>query len=133
MSPSQAGLPSNKGVRIAWAIARHAEHNSTGTKLGSVQLISNPAEASEVGFTFGNDLGAHAGDYYSNLSPPTTLFWITSQGAFQINPSVNRNSRSIVDIGKRTATSEKVCCDLLGMMVEYGPPYPNTAWQEVIR
>lgn len=111
-SYSTGGIVSGDTIKAVQAIAVHGEDISTGTKSGAVTVVSNPAQAAETTFTYGNDGGA-LGTWPS--------VWITTYGALTLNPSVTLATSPVVRVGKRTATTRVVSCCLLGLYVDYVP------------
>lgn len=109
-------VPAGNAIRLMFACVRDGEHASTGTETGAISLQGNPTESGENTFTFGNDGGAHFTDAQSS----TNLFWTTHNGTVQYFPTVNRSSNTVVRVGKRTATTNGVCVDNIGYIIEIG-------------
>lgn len=128
------GVPAGKTLRLVQAVARHGEDVSAGTKAGAVKLVSNPADAGEVTFTYGQDrANRHAKDSYGG-NVDVTLYWYTSYGDPVYAPSVNRSDRPVVRVGKRTATTAKVCVDMMGLQGEYGSAFAGSSgWKRIIK
>ena len=127
ISYQAAGVPANKTVRLAQAVVRHGENASTGTENGAVQLVSNPADAGETSFTFGGDAGAHVAD-----ATTSALLWRTTYGAIVYAPLINRTNRPVVRVGKRTANTNQVCVDMLGVMIEVGSAFSSSGKKFII-
>jgi hypothetical protein len=106
------GIGSGYNIHVVRAIVRHGEHTATNTKAGAVLIALNPLQPSEDGFTFGGDAGAH-GTEIGN--------WRTTFGAPQYSPTVAYETNPIVRVGKRTATTDVVCCDFVALIVSYAP------------
>lgn len=107
------GVPSNGTVQAVQALVVHGEEIATGTKTGALKVVSNPAQASEDGFTFGNDAGA------VGTSP---VNWKPTLGACQSLPTVTLATQPVLRVGKRTATTRLVDVSLMGLYVEYSVP-----------
>ena len=56
-SPSDLGVTSGNNLTMIQPIAWHGEEVASGTKTGSISLLSNPTQGGYTGFTFGEDLG----------------------------------------------------------------------------
>lgn len=111
-SYTTGGIGASDTVNAVTAIVRHGEDIATGTKGGSVQITSNPAEGAETSFNYGGDGGAHAGE---------VGVWVTGQSTLTAAPSLTFANQPVVRIGKRTATTRVVCVDFVGIYVDYTP------------
>lgn len=120
ISYQSAGVPTSKSVRLAQAVLRHGEHASSGTELGGLQLLSNPQDAGETSFTFGGDAGAHVDD-----ATTSALLWRTTYGAVVYAPVLTLSSRPQIRVGRRTANTNQVCVDLLGVLIEVGSAFSS--------
>lgn len=107
-----AGVPAGATITLVQAVCDHAEAIATGTKLGALQIVSNPAQAVEDGFTYGNDVGA-MGAWPTN--------WRAAWGTAQYAPVVTLGTSPVLRVGKRTATTREVDVDCMGIYVEYVP------------
>lgn len=119
-----AGLASGDTITLVQALCDHAEGAATNTKLGALQIVSNPAQAVEDGFTFGDDSGAD-GTWPTN--------WRTRWGTAQYAPSVTLGTAPVARVGKRDASTREVCVDAMAIYVDYvqatGPP-PFPPWSQ---
>lgn len=130
-------VASTQTIRFAQAFVRHGEHDSAGAKLGGFQLMSNPADVGETGFTFGDDAkspklkGVHDIDNSNAtlLAAVDSLSWRTKFGAPIYFPTINRTTATVLRVGKRTQTgsdgspispTHTVDVDAIGMMIEVG-------------
>ena len=112
---SGGGLGPTDTISLVQAVINHAEAIATGTKAGAVLIVSNPAQAVEDTFNYGDDGGA-MGAFAAN--------WSTQWGSAQYVPAVNIGTAPVMRVGKRTATTREVDVDFMGIYVEYisGPP-----------
>lgn len=115
------GIGPNDVINALYAVICHGEDVATGTKNGSVQIISNPAEGAANGFVFGRDAGA-LGTW------PTNWHWETpSSGATVTHePTVDVNASPVVEIAATSATNAQGAVCFLGIYVDYTPFVPRT-------
>lgn len=102
-----AGVTVN-GIRL---VACHGEDPATGTKAGTIAMVSNPAIGT-TSFNFGNDLGAQ-GTYSGN--------WRYALSTITDTPSVTLGTAPVIRItcvSGATATRAASCC-LLASYVAY--------------
>jgi hypothetical protein len=111
-----AGLAAGDTVTLVQAVCDHGEGIATNTKLGALQIVSNPAQAVEDGFTYGDDVGG-VGAWPNN--------WRGFFGIAQVAPSVTLGTAPVLRVGKRTASTREVEVDLMAIMVEYVPAAPS--------
>lgn len=109
-SYTAAGIGSTDTITLVVAACNHAEGTTTGTKLGALKIVSNPAQSTEDGFTYGSD-GTAAGAFPTN--------WVTTQGSTQYSPTVVKGTAPVVRVGKRSSTNNEVDVDMLALTVEY--------------
>lgn len=124
-SYTAAGVPSGNVVTAVRFVAVHGEAQTGGTpgaKSMSFKLASNPAEASETIVTAGEDAG-----FVSTY--PTK--WRTALGTIIEFPTVTLGTEPVIEIGKRTATTQSVECCLLGALVEHAEPAPRAGIRQV--
>lgn len=123
-SYTAAGIPATAKIRLVQAVVRAGEHSATGTESGAVQLVSNPSDGGETTFSFGDDAGAHGNDTTQSITAASTLNpdlnWRTEMGSYVYLPTVVRGTQPVVRVGKRTASTNQVCVDFIGILVEYG-------------
>lgn len=103
-------------VNCVVPFVRHGEDIATGTKAGAALLVSNPVQAAEFAFNFGNDLGAHGAESGSWRTTVQTSLYATIS-----NPVVSLGIAPVLRVGKRTATTRVVCVDFMGIYVDYTP------------
>lgn len=127
-SYASLGVPSNHYVRVVQAIVRGAEHSATGSANGAVSIVSNPSDTTETIFPFGGDAGAHVKDSTwwdpCGVVPLVDNVYASYRGrpVYIRNQSmISRLDRPIVRVGKRTASTKKVCVDQLGLLLEVSP------------
>lgn len=107
------GIGSGDTVNAVQMIIAHGEDVATGTKTGSMKIVSNPTQSVADTFTFGADVGA-LGTFPTN--------WTIQRGAIQTAPTLSGVGTSPVlrvtktDTGTRVAS---VC--FIGMYVDYTP------------
>lgn len=114
-----AGLGANDIVNYVELHANHGEDPATGTKAGTVTIVSNPAGSAGSSFNFGDDAGLQ-GTYIGNWRWTTPNVPSTSKVD---GPTVTLSSAPVVRI---TCTSgatgaRSASCDFLGMIVDYTP------------
>jgi len=120
-----AGLGVNDVVNACELFAAHGEDPATGTKAGTVTIVSNPAGSPGTSFNFGADLGLQ-GTYVGNWRWTTT-----GPGANTsiVEPtSVTIGTAPVVRItctSGATAARSASCC-FLGMIVEFTPVAPTS-------
>lgn len=105
----EAGINSNDPVVFARSILRHGRHTATSVA-GTVQIMSNPAQASQEWFTYGQSAGAHGNE---------PGFWRENMGEIQKYPSVTVGTRPVLRIGKNSAATDGACIDAAGIYVGY--------------
>jgi hypothetical protein len=115
-----AGITATDTITLVQAFCDTGEGIATGTKAGALQIVSNPAQAVEDSFNYGNDLGA-AGTWSTN--------WFVTNGTAQVGDitAANRSTSPVLRVGKRTATTREVNVDLMGIYVEYTQGLPVSA------
>ena len=111
---SAAGIGASDTINAIQSLVRHGGDISTTSKDMSAEIVSNPAYTDGIGFTAGNNLGAHGND-------PSSGFWITYLQVISNNPSVTKGTAPVLRVTKITATTRVVCCDFMGMYVDYTP------------
>lgn len=111
---TSAGLIAGDVINAMYAVVCHGEDSATGTKNGSVQIISNPAEASPTTFVFGRDTGA-LGTW------PTNWHWITpsSSATITYEPSVTLGTSPVLEIASTSATNAQGAVCFAGVYVDY--------------
>ena len=113
-----AGVPVGSTVNAVMAICNDGEEASTATKVGSVWVASNPAQAAAgTSFDYGNDGGA--------LGTFPTL-WSVHRGPVAVAPSVTLATAPTMTVRKTTSTTRVVDVDFMGIYVDYTPPAPLT-------
>jgi hypothetical protein len=120
-----AGIEALDTINAIQAVVRHGEDIATNTKAGAVTILSNPAQAGENTFNYGNDGGAHGAE---------VGLWRTTTGTIQ-TAAVTVGTAPVLRVGKRTSTTRVVCVDFMGIYVDYTPaavarvprstPYPQ--------
>ncbi len=113
-------------VNAVQSVIREGEDIATGTKAGAALVVSNPTQASEDTWNYGNDAGAHAAEV--NL-------WISARGTVLSSPTVTIGTAPVLRVGKRTATTRVVCVDAMAIYVDYTPPIvpPRRVLQAIAR
>lgn len=113
-----AGVPSGATINGATAVCVHGEEVATGTKVGALKIVSNPAQTGENTFNFGDDVGA-CGIFPSSWGGVLG----TGQGG-----SIIAGTAPVVRVGKRTATARVVDICFVGLWIDYssvpGSPLP---------
>jgi len=121
---ASAGIGASDTVNAVRVIAETAAPSSTGAKTGTLQITSNPAEASA--FSFGNfHSGANAGTY--------TTGWKANKKTPTENPTVTVGSAPQVTLAINGGTTSRIAmCCFIGIYVDYtpavaagNPPYRN--------
>jgi hypothetical protein len=107
------GIGSGYTIHVVRSIVRHGEHASANTKAGAVSVVSNPEQGAEDSFDFGLDAGGHGNEIGA---------WRTTYGTPQYNPTVIYTTNPVVRVGKRTASTDQVCVDFIGIIVTAAPP-----------
>jgi hypothetical protein len=110
-SYTSAGITATDTITVVQSFVSSAEAITTGTKLGALQIVSNPAQAVEDSFTYGGDGTTAMGTWPSG--------WTRDYGAAQYNPSVTLGTSPVLRVGKRTNTTREVDVDCMGIYVEY--------------
>lgn len=115
-----AGITATDTIVLVQAFCDTGEGIATGTKAGALQIVSNPVQAVEDSFNYGNDAGA-AGTWSTN--------WFVTNGTAQVGDiaAANRSTSPVLRVGKRTATTREVNVDLMGIYVEYVQGLPVSA------
>lgn len=108
-----AGVPLNSKVIAVQAYCAHGQPVNSA-KNGALQIVSNPVEASEVGFGYGPSGGAVMGAFPTN--------WGWTRSTCQQVPSVTLGTAPVLRVGKRTATTAEVDVCFMCMHVEFIPP-----------
>lgn len=114
-SYASAGIAAIDTINAVTGYCAHGEDIATGTKAGAVTIVSNPAQAVETGFTFGDDINAHGaflGSWVVGVQSSTNWTYIDS-------PSVTLATQPVLRLGKRTATTRVVCVCFAGIYVDY--------------
>lgn len=96
----------------------HGETASAGTKTGTVEIRTNPTDATVRTFTFGNDSGAQ-GTYPTGWSSGAISPYTSTTASPALTSAATMALRK-TDAGSRNAT---VC--FLGLVVEYDPTLPT--------
>jgi hypothetical protein len=116
-SYNAGGIAPLDSVTLVQAVCDTGEGSATGSELGGLLIVSNPTQASETTFTYGNAQGA-VGAWPIN--------WFGVWGTAQVGEIsvANRTVSPVLRVGKRTATAREVDVDFEGLYVEYvaGPP-----------
>lgn len=110
-SYSVAGVRATDTVDAVMAIANHGELVGTGTKTGSLTLVSNPAVGATT-FDFGDDVGA-VGTFPTN--------WKTHPSGVADSPSVTLGTAPTVKIIKTDTGTREADCDFIGLYIDYTP------------
>jgi hypothetical protein len=99
------------------AICFDAQTTTTGSpKLGAIAVTANPSGQTEKGFDFGIPNGSAASETAA-AAGTAPAGWGVHYGPVTAAPTVTATSGPTVRVGKRTATTQKVCVDLLGVYV----------------
>lgn len=118
---TSSGVPAGKMVKVAIAFARHGEHDSNNTKVGTVALISNPA-GSGTSFEFGNDSIAHKDDQMTDGCAGSNVcahkYWITAFTPPSYTTAALATQPSVAII-RQTASTRQVCVDIVGVIYQY--------------
>lgn len=112
---SSRTIPSGNAIRLAFAFVREGQHTTASTATGAVALISNPVDAGEASFTFG-DGTAHGTD----ASSAAVVHWVEAYGQVAYFPTINRSASGVVRSGRRQANTNQIEADQAGMMIEIG-------------
>lgn len=114
-----AGLASVDTVNFVELWANHGEDPATGTKAGTVTIVSNPAGSAGTSFNFGDDVGLQ-GTYIGNWKWTTSTVPTTSRVD---GPTVTLSNAPVVRITCTSGAtgSRSASCDFLGMTVDYTP------------
>lgn len=119
---ANAGVGASDTVNAIICYAAHGEDPGTGTKAGSVSMVSNPAIGAAT-FNFGDDVGAQ-GTYLGN--------WKWKATAASDAPSVTIASAPVIRItctSGATGSRSASCC-FLGAYVDYTPTAASSLiWQ----
>jgi hypothetical protein len=83
---------------------------ATGTKTGSIRILSNPADAGAVAFTFGHNVGA-LGTHPTN--------WACTPTNFVERPTVDVGTSPQMALRKTDTGSRVGSVELLGVYVDY--------------
>jgi hypothetical protein len=98
-------------IKIVQAVVDTAEDISTGTKTGTFQITSNPAQSGTDAITaFGNDAGA-AGTWPTN--------WYAYWGTAQYYPSVTLGTSLALEVVKTDTGTRTALIDFMGIYIEY--------------
>jgi hypothetical protein len=126
-----SGMGASHFIWAAQAVVRTSEHDGTGTTQGAVSLVSNPSDTTEMTFNFGADLGVHIQDNWTTVSCSARNCadgrWVSYHGRVVYITDlamVDKTIRPVVRVGRRTATTNKVCVDQLGIIIEANPYSP---------
>jgi hypothetical protein len=115
-SYSTVGVAANDTILLVQSLARTGEHATANIKAGAVALLSNPTDAGETSFSFGHDEGMHT---FDDNGVASSGIWRNAYGAIVYRPSVTLGTSPVARVGKRTATTDQVCVDFLGVLMEY--------------
>lgn len=113
-----AGLVAGDTVNYVELWANHGEDPATGTKAGTVTIVSNPAGSAGGSFNYGDDAGLQ-GTYIGNWRWTNSLASTSKVDG----PSVTLGTAVVVRITCTSGAtgSRSASCDFLGMIVEYTP------------
>ncbi len=116
-----AGIGASDTVNFVELWANHGEDPGTGTKAGTVTIVSNPASSAGSSFNFGDDVGTQ-GTYVGNWR------WNAIARATVDGPTVALGTAVVVRITCTSGAtgSRSASCDFLGMIVEYTPAVSGT-------
>lgn len=112
-----AGIVTGDTINYVQLWANHGEDPATGTKAGTVTIVSNPAGSAGSSFDFGENVGTQ-GTYIGNWR------WTDINATSKVEaPSVTLGTAPVVRITCTSGAtgSRSASCDFLGMIVEYTP------------
>lgn len=112
-------VPSDKTIRVAMSVARHAQHRDVVTINGSFQMLSNPTDPSATTFVFGDSSDQHGIDV-NNGTGDASLEWRTKLGEPIYFPTINRSLNAIMTLTKVTGTVHPAEFDQAGLLIEVG-------------
>lgn len=110
-SYTTAGLTAGDTLIALHALAVHGEGVATGTKTGTVEIVSNPAAATR---TF---------DYGDNAGQATTypVLWKAAPSVVVASPSVTLGTSPVVRVAKTDTGTREAHVAWLGIYVAYTP------------
>jgi len=111
-SYSNFGLKEDDIIRAVHATTVHGEGAASGSKTGTVEILSNPASGSSNTFLAGVNVGA-IGTYSTN--------WYTRSGPVTESPTVTLTTQPVVRIAKTNANTGEVHLCWAGIYVAYTP------------
>lgn len=115
-----AGVPANKVVTLVQALIVKSANGTTGLATnGAIQVVSNPAQASEDSFGF--SASTNSDDYSASF---TLGAWRHAWGVAQAGDITARSTAPVLRVGRRTANARETDICFMGLMVEYGTTAP---------
>lgn len=109
---STAGLVSGDTVKVVQYVIAHGEDIATGTKLLSMQLLSNPTDTDSGNFSAGGNIGA-LGTYSTN--------WSVQRNDVVYDPSVTLGTSPVARVRRPETASRVASVCFMGVWVEYQP------------
>lgn len=114
--PSYRSLVGDSTILAVQAIVNDAQQSTTASpKAGAIFIWSEPSQA-EQSFDFGIPYGLNGTNSAGGMGTFPAQ-WGTHTGVVTENPDVDRNALPIVAVGKRTATTQEVDVDFIGIYV----------------
>ncbi len=114
-APSTLGMGANDIMRVARLTVVHGEDVTTGTKTGSMTVVSNPAQGSSDTFTFGDNQATALGTWPS--------FWVTRPGTTLYDPSVTPSTSPVARVTKTDTTTRVASVCFMGITFEWEPQW----------
>lgn len=119
-------IPNGDTIRALQLVVNDAQKTTTGSpKAGALGLVSNPSQF-EFQFDFGLPNGN--GSVAAAASGTFPTGWGTHFGYVAENPSVSRSTNPVGRIGKRSATSQEVNVDYMGLNALVIPQKAQMGW-----
>jgi hypothetical protein len=114
---TSAGIGAGDTIKVLYPVLCHGEDSATGTKNGSLQILSNPTASAATTFLYGRDQGA-LGTW------PTGWHWVTPSSDTEppiYAPSVTLGTSPVLEIASTSATSAQGAVCFAGIYVDYAP------------
>jgi hypothetical protein len=114
---TSAGIGAGDTIKVLYPVLCHGEDSATGTKNGSLQILSNPTASAATTFLYGRDQGA-LGTW------PTGWHWITPSSDTEppiYAPSVTLGTSPVLEIASTSATNAQGAVCFAGVYVDYAP------------
>lgn len=109
---TNAGIGAGATINVIVPLINHGEDVTTGTKLLTFSVVSNPAIASAGNFAAGLD-GGLLGTYPSG--------WFTTLGTTTYAPSVTLGTSPVMRVTRPEVATRVASVDFMGMVVDYTP------------